>query len=40
VIDGCRRSAFPYPNSGKRPLTGTVRGFDVDQALQIPLATP
>jgi hypothetical protein len=40
VIDGCRRRAFPYSNSGKRPLTGTVRGFDVGQALRTPLATP
>src|SRR5215469_15484401 len=38
--DGCRRRAFPYSNSGKRSLTGTVRGFGVGQALQTPLATP
>src|SRR5262244_184381 len=34
VIDGCRRRAFPYSNSGKRSFTGTVRGFGVGQALQ------
>src|SRR5215475_8278008 len=40
VFDGCRRSAIPYSNSGKRLLTGTVRGFDIGQALQTPLAMP
>src|SRR5262249_23090121 len=40
VIDGCRGRAIPYSNSGKRLLTGTVRGFDVGQALQTPLAMP